>query len=195
MAGEEILIGSRQAERAEAAAVEVRSTVPGARVRGDRNEAVIPGAELVALCFPFSGVEPLLSAQGEALAGKIVIDAINPLVVRKGVFGLQPVPDGSAGLMIQRLAPQARVVGAFKTISAEHLRHLSEPLHGDVFLCSDDAEAKQIVEQLVRRIPNLRPLDAGPLAATATVEGITAMLLNLNRRYKAVTSMQVVGIG
>ena len=193
-AGDEVTIGSRDRERASAAAASVAERVKDARVRGDVNEAIIEGADFVALCFPFGGVEPVVAANAKALEGKILIDAINPLVVRKGVFRCQSVPEGSAGLLIQRLAPGARVVSAFKTISAEHLEHLEHPLEGDVLLCWDDTEAKGEVARLVLRIPNLRPLDTGPLSNSATVEGITALLLNLNKRYKARTSVRIVGI-
>jgi len=193
-AGEEVAIGSRDKERAAEAATRVADRVRGARVRGDVNEAVIAGADFVALCFPFGGVEAVVSSHAEALAGRIVIDTINPLAVRGGVFHRVRVPEGSAGLLIQRLAPGARVVSAFKTISAEHLEHLDTPLEGDVLLCGDDAAAKREVERLVLRIPNLRPLDTGPLSNSETVEGITALLLNLNKRYKARTSVRIVGI-
>jgi len=193
-AGEEVGIGSRDRERAGAAATRVADRVRDARVWGDVNEAVIAEADLVALCFPFSGVEAVVAKNAEALAGKVVIDAVNPLVFKGGVCQRLSVPEGSAGLLIQKLAPRARVVSAFKTISAEHLQHLDVPLEGDVLLCGDDAGAKREVERLVLRIPNLRPLDTGPLANSAAVEGVTALLINLNRRYKAVTSVRIVGI-
>ncbi|GIW41639.1 MAG: hypothetical protein KatS3mg076_2216 [Candidatus Binatia bacterium] len=104
------------------------------------------------------------------------------------------MPEGSAGARVARLVPGARVVSALKTLSAEHLQELAKPLEGDVFLCSDDPEAKAFVAEIVSRLVNLRPLDAGPLRLGAVVEGITALLLNLNRRYKAVTSVRILGL-
>ena len=193
-AGEEILVGSREAARAAGAAARIAARVPKARVRGDRNEAVISDADVVVLCVPFDGVEPFLAQNGQALGGKIVIDVINPLVVRKGVFGLLPIADGSAGLLVQRHAPDARVVGAFKTISAERLERLDRPMEGDVLLCGDDAAAKDEVADLVRRIPDLRPVDTGPLANSGLVEALTALLLNINRRYATTTSIKIVGL-
>lgn len=193
-AGEEIVVGSRQASRATDAAAQISAAVPGARVSGDVNEAVVGDADYVVLSFPFEGLTPFLTEHGDKLSGKIVIDIINPLVVKRGVFSVPPVPEGSAGELAQQLAPKARVVAAFKTLSAEHLKEVHEPLHGDVLLCGADAEAKQVVAELVRRIPNLRPLDAGAMVNSRAIEHITAMLLNLNRRYKATTSIQILGI-
>ncbi len=192
--GEEIVVGSRQANRATEAAARIAAAVPGARVSGDINEAVVADADYVVLSFPFEGLAPFLTEHGHKLSGKIVIDIINPLIARRGVFSVPQIPAGSAGELAQQLAPEARVVGAFKTLSAEHLQELDHPLAGDVLLCGADEGAKQEVAQLVRRIPNLRPLDAGAIVNSRAIEGITALLLNLNRRYKATTSIQILGI-
>lgn len=192
--GEPVVIGSRQASRAVEAAAKIAAAVPSARVSGGTNEVVVTDADYVVLGFPFAGLAPFLAEHAAALAGKIVIDIINPLVMRRGVFSVPQFPEGSAGELAQQMAPQARVVSAFKTLSAEHLQELHEPLTGDVILCGEDETAKQEVAQLVRRIPNLRPLDAGAMINSRAIEAITAMLLNLNRRYKAVTSIQILGI-
>ncbi len=192
--GEEILVGSRQASRAAEAAAQIAAAVPGARVSGGINEEIVGGAAYAVLSFPFAGLAPFLSAHAHTLSGKIVIDIINPLTVRRGVFSVPQVPEGSAGELAQQLAPQARVVSAFKTLSAEELQELHQPLHGDVLLCGADEAAKQEVADLVRRMPTLRPLDAGAMVNSRAIEGITALLLNLNRRYKAITSIQILGI-
>lgn len=193
-AGEALIIGSRQAARASEAAASIAARVPTAKVRGDSNEAVIRDADIAVLCLPFDGVRDFLAANGAALAGKIAIDVINPLVVKKGVFSLLPVPEGSAGQLVQQLAPAARVVGAFKTISAERLERLDTPMDGDVLLCGDDHAATNEVAALVRRIPNLRPIDTGGLANSGLIEGLTALLLNINRHYKTTTAVKIVGL-
>jgi NADPH-dependent F420 reductase len=192
--GEQILVGSRETARAADAASHIAAAVPGARVSGGINEVIAADAEYVVLSFPFDGLAPFLAAHGDKLAGKIVIDIINPLAVRRGVFSVPQIPEGSAGELTQQMAPKARVVGAFKTLSAEHLREVHEPLAGDVILCGEDQAAKDEVAQLVRRIPNLRPLDAGTMINSRAIEAMTALLLNLNRRYKATTSVQILGI-
>ncbi len=193
-AGEDVVVGSRQTSRAAEAAARVGAAVPGARVAGGVNEAVIADADYVVLSFPFDGLAPFLREHADKLSGKIVIDIINPLTVRRGVFSVPQVAEGSAGELAQHLAPHARVVGAFKTLSAEHLQELDKPLAGDVLLCGADEGAKQDVARLVRRIADLRPLDAGAMINSRAIEGITALLLNLNRRYKATTSIQILGI-
>jgi NADPH-dependent F420 reductase len=192
--GEEIVVGSRQVSRAAEAAAQISAAVPAARVSSGVNEDIVASADYVVLSFPFEGLAPFLSQHADKLDGKIVIDIINPLMVKKGVFSVPPVPEGSAGELAQLMAPKARVVGAFKSLSAEHLKELHEPLAGDVLLCGADEEAKRVVAELVRRIPNLRPLDAGAMINSRAIEAITALILNLNKRYKAVTSVQILGI-
>ena len=90
--------------------------------------------------------------------------------------------------------PDARVVGAFHNLSAKKLQDLSQPMEGDVLITGDDAEAKQQVVQLVESMANLRPVDAGPLAMSRFVEDLTALILGINRRYKASAAVQMVGI-
>ena len=192
--GEQILVGSREASRAADAVSRIAAAVPGARVSGGINEVIIANADYVVLSFPFDGLAPFLGAHGDKLAGKIVIDIINPLAVRRGVFSVPQIPEGSAGELAQRMAPKARVVGAFKTLSAEHLREVHKPLAGDVILCGEDEAAKQEVAQLVRRIPSLRPLDAGAMVNSRAIEAMTALLINLNRRYNATTAIRILGI-
>jgi hypothetical protein len=194
-AGEAVTIGSRDPQRARQTAERVAAAVAGASVSSGTNDTVVADADPVVLAFPFAAAAAVLPPLAATLAGRIVIDVINPLRLRRGVFELLPVAEGSAAQLIQRLLPGGRVVAAFKTIAAEHLQQLDTPLAGDVLLCADDAGAKEAVASLAGRLPNLRPLDAGPLSSSHMVEGITALLLNLNRRYRAVTAVGIVGIG
>ena len=101
---------------------------------------------------------PPLAAQ---LAGKLVIDVVNPLVLKNGVFRVEPPPAGSAAEEIQRLLPDSRVVGAFKNESAEELQRIEAPLRGDVLVCGADPHARAEVMQLAGRIADVRPVDAG----------------------------------
>lgn len=194
-AGRPVVIGSRLAERAAAAAETIRAEVPGADVRGCENGEAVALADQIVLAFPFAGLAPFLEQAGTQLAGKLVIDVIVPLLVRGGFAELAPIPGAaSVGELIQRGAPAARVVSAFKNLSAEKLRDLSAPLEGDVILCGNDAAARAEVSALVRLIPDLRPIDAGPIANARYLEAITALLLNLNRKYKARTSIGILGL-
>src|SRR5690606_4529956 len=157
---------------------------------GAENAAAIDGADLVVLAFPYSGVADLLPALAPKLAGRIVLDVVNPLTRVNKVFAIAPVAEGSAAEAIQAALPESFVVSGFKNESAEHLVEIDKPVEGDVIICSDHAEAKQVVLDLVRRIPHYRPVDAGALLNARFAEGITAMLLNINRRHKAVTSIR-----
>jgi 8-hydroxy-5-deazaflavin:NADPH oxidoreductase len=198
LAGEEVIIGSRQTERAEQAAERLRlhlgRRVPAARVCGVDNAAAARAAEVIVVALPFTGVEPLLTAVAPALSGKIVLDVVNPLQRTRGVFRMQPVADGSAGELIQRLLPRSPVVSCFKNLSAEELWDTEQTLHGDVLLCGDHPEASRYCIDLVRRMPALRAVDAGGLGNAAALESITALLLNLNRRYRAITSVEILGL-
>lgn len=198
LAGEEVVVGSRQAARAEETARDMRTRLEavGCRtaVTGADNAAAIDGADLVVLAFPYSGVADLLPALAPKLAGRIVLDVVNPLVRVNKVFALAPVAQGSAAEAIQAALPESFVVSAFKNESAEELVEIDHAVEGDVIVCGDHAAAKQAVLDLIRRIPNYRPVDAGALLNARFTEGITAMLLNINRRYKAITSIRILGL-
>lgn len=193
-AGEEIIVGSRDATRAAEAAARVAAAVPGGRVRSAINLEAAQAADLVLLALAHAGAEPFVTEHAGALAGKIVVDVMVPLRFEAGVCRAVPVADGSVGQMIARLAPRARVVSAFKNLSAEHLLEIGRALEGDVLLCGDDAGAKETVAALAARLRDLRPVDAGPLSGAAGLEALTVLLLNVNRRYRAVTSVKIVGI-
>lgn len=198
MAGEEVVVGSRQASRAEDTARDMRAKLEtiGCRtpVRGADNASAIDGADVVVLSFPFSGVADLLPDLAPKLAGKLVLDVINPLERVNKVFVSAAVPEGSAAEAIQKALPESFVVSAFKNESAEELVEVAHPVEGDIVVCSDHKDAKAAVIELVTRIPRYRPVDAGALVNARVTEGITAMLLNINRRYKAVTSIRILGL-
>jgi NADPH-dependent F420 reductase len=194
-AGEPVLIGSRSPDRAAVAAETIRAAVPRAQVQGHANPDAVARADRVVLTFPFEGLATFLASAKDTLAGKLVIDVIVPLRLRAGFFELVPV-DGalSVGELIQQTVPTARVVSAFKNLSAEKLRDLSRPLEGDVVLCGNDPGAREEVAALVRLLPGLRAVDAGGIGNARYIEAITALLLNLNRKHKALTSIAVLGL-
>jgi NADPH-dependent F420 reductase len=118
-----------------------------------------------------------------------------PLSFHRGFADVAPLPDArSMGELIQGREPRARVVSAFKNVPADLLTELERRLEGDVLVCSDDDAARREVMDLVRRIRALRPIDAGPLAGARHLETITALLVNLNRRHRARTSIAIVGL-
>lgn len=194
-AGAPVVIGSRVAERARATAKRITEIVAGARATGHENLHALARAERVFLTFPAAALGPFLEGARERLTGKLVIDVIVPLAVRGGFFELSPVSGAaSVGELIQAAAPAARVVSAFKNLSAEKLRDLAAPLEGDVVLCGEDGAARAEVAALVALLPGLRAVDAGRMANARYVEAITALLLNLNRRHKARTSIRILGL-
>ncbi len=195
-AGEAVLIGSRSASRADEAARRIRAAVPGAVAEGVENRDAIGPAERIVLTLPAAVLPTFLETARSQLAGKLVIDVAVPVALRDGFFELAPVPGApSAGELVQKAVPSARVVSAFKNVSAERLQDLSAALEGDVVLCGDDAAARTEVAALVAKLPGLRAVDAGRLANARYLEAITALLLNLNRRFRARTSIAIVGLG
>lgn len=198
MCGEEVVFGSRQIERAvdaaERAGARLRDAGVSAVVRGADNQAAAQSADLVVIATPFAGVNALLPGLAPVLAERDVLEVVNPLTRVNKQFSVASVPEGSAAEAIQTLLPRSRVVSAFKNESAELLNAIREPAVGDVVVCSDHAEARLRVLALVERIPNYRGIDGGPLLNARSLESITALLLNINRRYHAVTSIGILGL-
>jgi len=192
--GEEVVIGSRDANRAAEAARRVATAVSGARVGGAENAAAAEASERIVLALPHAGVEAFLAQHAPAMRGKLVIDVMVPLRFAGGWCVSVPVAEGSLGELIQQRAPQARVVSAFKNLAAEHLQRVDEALEGDVLLCGDDDAAKKEVAALAERIPKLRAIDAGPLSGAAGLERLTVMQLNINRLHRAVTAVRILGL-
>jgi NADPH-dependent F420 reductase len=198
LCGEEVVIGSRQGQRAADAArratEQLRAVSCFTPVHGAENEAAIRDADPVVIATPFAGVAELLPGLAPALAGRVVLDVVNPLIRVNKQFTVERVPAGSAGEAIQELLPHSHVVSAFKNESAEELSAIAQPMKGDVVVCSDHAEARARVMALVERIPRYRAVDAGPLVNARSLEAITALLLNINRRHHALTSIQILGL-
>ena len=185
LAGEDVIIGSRDAGRAATAAEEVARLAPGAVVEGGLNDEAAARADVVFVAVPYSAQRSTIEPLAGHLADKIVVGVTVPVRFGKGGASIEPVPDGSAALEIQALLPNSRVVAAFQTISAHDLLDPNETIDSDVVVCSDDDDARARIMELSGRIDGIRPVDGGGLANAAYVEGMTALILNLNRHYKA----------
>ena len=198
LADDRVLIGSRRPERAEAAAQQVRDALAvvgrTADAGGGVNRDVVREADVIIVVVPFDGHEATLIDLRDDIGSKIVVDAAVPLEFVNGQPGVVAVEQGSATEQAQALLPDARVVGAFHNLSARKLQALDDEMEGDVLITGDDAEAKQTVIEMVGRMPRLRPVDAGALVMSSFVEGITALILSINRRYKSNAAVQMVGI-
>ena len=195
MAGEATIIGSRDAARAAAAAEELGKLATGIRIEGLPNSEAASLADVVFLTFPYEGQRPVLEKLGGILDGKVVVDVISPMTFQRGRgASATEVAAGSAAQEAQELLPGSLVAGAFQTVSAEELQEPDSVLEGDVIVCSDHQRAKDLVMELVPKIPNLHPVDGGILANAKYVEQITPLLVNINRIYKIHAGIKIVGI-
>ena len=194
-AGIPVIIGSRKTERAEATAEELRERAGVEHVTGRDNAGCAAEASIVLVAVPWEGHDALLESLRDELAGKIVIDCVNPLGFDKqGPYALT-VPEGSAAQQAEKLLPDSRVTAAFHHVSAVHLEDLSRSeVDTDVLVLGDDREATDLVRELADAIPGVRGVYAGRLRNAHQVEALTANLIAINRRYKAHAGLRVTDI-
>ena len=190
MAGQKVIIGSRSAERAAQIATEI-----GHGVTGDDNAGCARVADMVIVAVPYDGHADLLTGLAPELAGKIVVDCVNPLGFDKqGAFGLA-VEAGSAAQEAAAAVPEARVVGAFHHVSAVLLLDESvDEINTDILVVGDDREATDLTQALANRITGMRGIYAGRLRNAHQVEAMTANLISMNRRYKAHAGLRVTDV-
>ncbi|MDX3885155.1 MAG: NADPH-dependent F420 reductase [Sphingomonas sp.] len=182
-AGYEVVIGGRDAGKAEAAAAELAAAIPGANVRGADNAAAAAAGEIVVLTVPYAAQQATALAVKDALAGKILVDVTVPLVPPK-VNRVQLPEGGSAAMALQAaLGEGVRVVSAFQNISAHHLHDLDHELDCDVLVAGDDIAAREAVIALAEAA-KLRGFHAGPLCNSVVAEALTSVLISINQRYK-----------
>ncbi len=193
-AGHEVIIGSRDAERARAKAAGLAAAAPGARVSGMSNRDAAAAADLVVLTLPANGLGATLGDLKDACRGKIVISTVVPLTFGGGRL-FTPPPQGSSAEEAQDiLGADARVVAAFQHIAAHELAAGDQPIECDLLFCGGNAGAKHLVADLAASM-GLRALDAGPLSNAGPLEGITAVLATINRRYKLKNSgIKITGL-
>ncbi len=192
-AGYGIIIGSRDAERARAKAKELSARTDG-EVSGRTNLEAAWAGELVVLALPYASLATTLPEVREACQGKVVVSAVVPSTFGGGRL-FTPPPIGSAAEEAQQfLGPGARVVAAFHHIAAHELGSLDHPIQSDLLLCGDDESAKQQVAKLGASM-RLRVIDVGPLSNAGPLEGLTALLATINRRYKLKNSgIKITGL-
>lgn len=197
VAGLRVVIGSRDAGRAAAAAAGLaeQAGVDAERVRGVGNAGCAAAADLVLVAVPWNGHDSLLRSLRSELAGKIVIDCVNPLGFDKhGPFPL-PVAEGSAAEQAAALLPDSRVTAAFHHVSAVTLADLSvSEIDLDVLVLGDDREATDQVRALADVIPGVRGVFGGRLRNAGQVEAFTANLIAVNRRYQTHASIRITDL-
>jgi NADPH-dependent F420 reductase len=192
LAGNRMIIGSRDPARAVAAAATVG---PPPRVTGASNEEAARAADVVIAAIPWEGHRDLLAQLAGALSGKILIDCVNPLAFdSRGAYPVR-VDEGSAAEQAAQVLPGCTVVGAFHHVSAKLLLDpdIAE-VDLDVLVLGDDRRATDLVQALAERIPGARGVYAGRLRNCAQVEALTANLVSINRRYKAHAGLRITDI-
>lgn len=196
VAGERVILGSRDAERASAEAIRlVAEHSPRGVLEGAANVDAIREAETVILAVPYKGHEELVTSLAGVLEGKLVVSCVNPLAFdKKGPVGLQ-IDDLSAAEEAARLLPDTTITGAFHHLSAVTLHKIDHDLsHEDVLVCGDDPDAKTEVIRLAELVTGGRGIDAGALRLARHLEPFTAVLISMNKRYKTNTSLSITGI-
>ncbi|SEM08790.1 NADPH-dependent F420 reductase [Streptacidiphilus jiangxiensis] len=189
-AGQQVVIGSRSADRAAAAAAEL-----GLGVRGADNAATAAESDVVIVAVPWEGHAELLTSLRAELAGKIVVDCVNPLGFDKqGAYALKP-EEGSAAQQAAALLPGSRVTAAFHHLSAVLLedREVDE-IDIDVLVLGEERAATDVVQALAARIPGMRGVFAGRLRNAHQVESLVANLISVNRRYKAHAGLRITDV-
>ena len=194
MAGEEVLLGSRDQGRAKKAAESLSDWVPPGSVRGALNPDAANEADAVFVTVPYASHQQTLLSLKEPLADKTVVDVVAPLAFSRGNARAVPVEEGSAALQAQAILIDSAVVAAFQTISAQDLLVPGRSIDSDVVVCADDARARDDVMRLAEKINGVRAVNGGGLEYAHYVEEFTALLLNINRIYGAHSSIKIAGI-
>jgi 8-hydroxy-5-deazaflavin:NADPH oxidoreductase len=197
-AGETIIIGSRDMERARKAAAAVQQRIgPHAKVSGMENSAACAAADILMLTVPFEGQASLIKKLKSVMTdGSILIDATVPLAASVGGRASRTLGiwQGSAAQQAAELVPdEVSVVAAFHNLSAD-LMGGDDPLDCDVIVCSDDPDAAQLTRELAVKIPGVRAIDGGKLENARIVEQITALLIGINFRHKALSGIRITGL-
>lgn len=193
--GYEVVIGSRSKYRAMEAVdhlVEKWPELTGQLTHGDNPSAA--DCDLVVIATPWDSAATTAQEHEHYLRGKVVVSMANALVRVGREFQPLVPPRGSVAAHVQAAVPNCHVVAAFHHLPAQELGHLGEPIDSDVLICGDDAGAVQMVSEIVAKIPGCRPLDAGELSNATAIEAFTAVLLQLNVRYKTRVAPKLTGI-
>ena len=198
IAGETVIIGSRDAKRAQEAADKIKQRVgANADISGMENVAACAATDLLVLTIPFEGHAALLKQLKPSLRpGNIVVDATVPLAASVGGRASRTlgVWQGSAAQQTAELVPDGvAVVAAFQNVGSEIL-NAEGPVDCDVMVCSDDAEASKTVRALAAKIPGVRAIDGGKLENARILEQITALLIGLNIRHKGHSGIRITGL-
>ena len=196
LAGHRIVLGSRDPVRAEEAALKLVAEHPeeDLRISGGSNLDAATQGEVVIISVPYEGHRELLVELSPHLAGKVVINCVNPMAFdERGPSYVRP-PDGSAAEECALAAPGARVVSAFHDVSARRLLGTNLAVNTDVLVCGDDAEANAVVCAMTAQVRGMRGIDVGPLRLSSILEALTCVLISVNKAYKTHSGVRVTGV-
>ncbi len=184
-ANHEIIIGSRKADKAKESAAAALTLLDGrGNIWGTDNGSAIAASEVVVLCVPYEHLVSVTSDLRTSYRDQLVISPVVPMSYNGKYFQFNPPAEGSAAMQVKSLLPDLQIISAFHTICAAALQAKDRELKADAFICGDEPDAVDLVAALTQEIKSLRPLKAGPLAASALVESLTPMLLNVARKNK-----------
>jgi NADPH-dependent F420 reductase len=193
--GYDVVLGSRSKYKAMEARDSIHERWPDHTLSIDAGDnATAAMAHVVILSTPWDSAATTATSVAEHLEGKVVVSMANALVRLGGEFHPLVPPRGSVAAHVQAAVPACRVVAAMHHLPAKELGHLGEPIDSDVLICSDDPDATKVVSEIVSRIPGCRPLDSGELQNATAIEAFTAVLLQLNIRYKTRVAPKLTGI-
>jgi NADPH-dependent F420 reductase len=193
--GHEIILGSRSVERAEEVVAGIAATWAGRDLRITPADNVgAAEADVVVIATPWDAAWTTAKSVGDRLDGKVVICMANALIRVGHEFQPLVPPRGSVAASVQAAVPGAKVVAALHHVPAKELADIDHPIESDVLICSDHADAKTLTMDLIGQMPAMRPLDAGDLTYSAPIEAFTAVLLELNLRYRTRVAVKFTGI-
>ena len=193
--GFDVLLGSRSRYRAMEVVDNLLEHWPDRRltiVAGDN--AAAAATDVVVIATPWDGATQTAVSVEDRLRGKVVVSMANALVKLGKEFQPLVPPRGSVAASVQAAVPQCMVAAAFHHVPARELGDLREPIESDVLICSDHTEAVDLTSEIVGKVPNMRPLNAGELAMATPIESFTAVLLQLNMHYKTRVALKLTGI-
>jgi len=186
-AGHVVIIGSREAEKAQRAAADLNKTLGKEVVHGMANREAAAQADVVVMTVPYAAHAATIQSVKDLVQGKVFVDVTVPLDPQNARCAKMP-PAGSASVEAQQLLGEGvKVVAAFQNIGAEHLASFDHEIECDVLVCGNDRDAKKLVIELAQAA-RMMAWDAGPIENAMVVEGLTSVLINLNVRHKVKAS-------
>ncbi|CAB4858859.1 MAG: NADPH-dependent F420 reductase [Actinobacteria bacterium] len=195
LAGHDVILGSRDAQRAQETAQMILDANQGATlsIEGGDNEAAT-NADLIVLATPWEGAVSTIKALSGQLEGKSVVSMVNALMKEgREMLPLYP-PRGSMAGQVAAALPGSEVAAAFHHLPAKEMENLDSGLEADVLVCGDSVRAKETTIELINSMAGLRGLDAGSLAQASPIEAFTAVCITLNIRHKAHSTLRLAGI-